>query len=446
MAEVIPSRKACAVNPLKSSAPLGAALAFLGLDGCLPLFHGSQGCTAFALVLMVRHFREAIPLQTSAMNEVTTILGGADNVEQALINIAGRTKPKVIGLCTTALTETRGEDFVGDLRLTVGKRPELADIGVVLASTPDFDGSIETGWSKAVTAMVDQLVPHSDREVVAPRQVNILAGSHLTPGDCEELREIAEAFGLDPILLPDLAGSLDGHVPDAYVPTTYGGTTLDDIRRMGRSALTLAVGEQMRPAAEALEARTGVPFLILDRLAGIGPVDTLMATLADLSGRPVPPKYRRQRSQLLDAMLDGHFYFGGRRIALAGEPDMLWSLSSLFAGLGAEIAVAVAADARSPSLARIPAARVLVGDLGDLEDEAAGCDLLVTTAHGRQASERLGIPLFRVGFPVFDRLGGPQRVSIGYRGTRDLIFAVANTLIEAGHGHEVPHDTQAAAG
>jgi nitrogenase molybdenum-iron protein NifN len=145
-------------------------------------------------------------------------------------------------------------------------------------------------------------------------------------------------------------------------------------------------------------------------------------------------------------MLDGHFYFGGRRIALAGEPDMLWSLSALFAGLGAEIAVAVAADARSPSLARIPAARVLVGDLGDLEDEAAGCDLLVTTAHGRQASERLGIPLFRVGFPVFDRLGGPQRVSIGYRGTRDLIFAVANTLIEAGHGHEVPHDTQAAAG
>ena len=54
--------KAASTNPLKMSQPLGAALAYLGVDRCLPLFHGSQGCTAFGLVLLVRHFREAIPL------------------------------------------------------------------------------------------------------------------------------------------------------------------------------------------------------------------------------------------------------------------------------------------------------------------------------------------------------------------------------------------------
>ena len=80
MAIVTHSKKACSVNPLKMSAPIGAALAFLGLDKCMPLMHGSQGCTAFGLVLFVRHFRETIPLQTTAMNEVTTILGGLDNL------------------------------------------------------------------------------------------------------------------------------------------------------------------------------------------------------------------------------------------------------------------------------------------------------------------------------------------------------------------------------
>ena len=64
---------------------------------------------------------------------------------------------------------------------------------------------------------------------------------------------------------------------------------------------------------------------------------------------------------------------------------------------------------------------------------------------GRQAAERLGIPLYRVGFPVFDRLGVANRVSVGYRGTRDLIFRIGNILIEAetGHGHgsrERAHD------
>ena len=57
MARVTLSKKACTVNPLKMSQPLGGALAFMGVDGCMPLLHGSQGCTSFGLVLFVRHFR-----------------------------------------------------------------------------------------------------------------------------------------------------------------------------------------------------------------------------------------------------------------------------------------------------------------------------------------------------------------------------------------------------
>jgi nitrogenase molybdenum-iron protein NifN len=72
---------------------------------------------------------------------------------------------------------------------------------------------------------------------------------------------------------------------------------------------------------------------------------------------------------------------------------------------------------------------VVLGDLEDLEIRAAGADLIVTHSHGRQAAERLGIPLFRIGLPVFDRLGAGQRVSVGYRGTRDLIFEVGNLFL-----------------
>ena len=42
MAEIVHARKALATNPLKSSAPLGAALAYLGIDGAVPLLHGSR--------------------------------------------------------------------------------------------------------------------------------------------------------------------------------------------------------------------------------------------------------------------------------------------------------------------------------------------------------------------------------------------------------------------
>ena len=136
-------------------------------------------------------------------------------------------------------------------------------------------------------------------------------------------------------------------------------------------------------------------------------------------------------------MLDGHFHFGGRKMAIAAEPDLLYQMASFFAEMGAETIVAIASTPDSAILESVPA-EVIVGDLGDLERRATGADLLVSHAQGRQASERLDIPLFRVGFPIFDRLGAQHRRSALYEGTRDLIFEVANTLIAADHHCPTP--------
>ncbi len=428
MSKIVPHSKAASVNPLKSSQPLGAAFAFLGIEGSVPLFHGSQGCTSFALVLFVRHFKETIPLQTTAMDEVTTILGGAENLEEAILNLKTRTGARFIGVATTALVETRGEDFAGELANIKRRRAaELAGTDIVLVNTPDFDGAIEEGWSKAVTAIIDGLVETSAAPKLAHR-VNILAGSHLTVADIELLRDTMEAFGLEPVIVPDISGALDGTVPERWIPTTYGGAPLASIREMGQSAFTIAIGEHMRKPARLLQERADVAFMVFDTLSALKPVDRFIALLSELSGRPVPAGIRRRRNQLTDAMLDGHFHFGGKRIAIGAEPDLLYALSAFFAGLGAEIVTAVTTTGHSPVLEKVPTATVKVGDLQDLEDRAAaaGVDLLVTHSHGRQAADRLGVPLMRVGFPIFDRLGSQHRRTILYEGTRDLIFEVAN--------------------
>lgn len=427
MAVVIESKKACAVNPLKMSQPLGASFAFLGLDACMPLMHGSQGCTSFGLVLLVRHFKEAIPLQTTAMNEVTTILGGCENLEKALLNIRKRAAPRMIAICSTGLTETKGDDVEGYLTLIRQNRPELADTELVYVSTPDYVGAFEDGFSSAVTAIVKTLVQPAQAR--APSQINLLAGCHLSPADLEELREIVESFGLTPIVLPDVSRSLDGHIPPDWRGTTLGGTTLEEIRGMGASVATLAVGEQMREAAEALERIAGVPFTLFERLTGLECNDRFLTALSRISGRPVPAKYRRQRSQLLDAMLDGHFYTGGRKVAIGAEPDLLLAVGSLLVEMGATLECAVTTT-HSAALEKLPAEKVLIGDLEDLENGAGGCDVLVTHSHGRQAAERLKKPLFRVGFPVFDRVGNSHRLLVGYRGTRTLVCEVANLMLE----------------
>ncbi|MEM5403323.1 nitrogenase iron-molybdenum cofactor biosynthesis protein NifN [Paraburkholderia unamae] len=426
MAIVVESEKACTVNPLRMSQPLGATYAAMGLDACMPVMHGSQGCTSFALVLLVRHFKEAIPLQTTAMSEVTTILGGYENVETALLNIRKRAAPKIIVLCTTGLTETNGEDVEGHLAMVRKRKRELDDTELILVSTPDYIGAFEDGYRRAVTAIVETLVKPLP---TIPQQINLVPGSHLSPGDIDELREIICAFGLEPIVLPDVSGSLDGHLDSAWRGTTLGGTTIDQIRAAGASSFTIGVGEQTRDAAETLEAIAGVPFEILERLTGLEPNDRFLQRLAQLSGRAVPARYRRQRSQLLDAMLDSHFYTGGLKVAIGAEPDMLLSIGSLLREMGAELSVCISTTA-SGSHALLPASEVILGDLEDMERGASNCDLLITHSHGRQMAGRLGKPLMRAGFPVFDRVGNAHRCQIGYRGTMNLIFEIANLMFE----------------
>lgn len=428
-----PKRKPAVINPLKMSQPLGASLAFLGIDKALPCMHGSQGCTAFALVLLVRHFREPIPLQTTAMNEISTIVGGTDNIEAAIENIRSRTGADLIGLCTTGLTETRDEDLPGTAKLLRQKRPDLFETcEVVFASTPDFTGGFEDGFGNAIQAVIEQVVvAEADKD---PRRINILAGAHLTPGDVEDLRDLVESFGLTATILPDLGDSMIGRQPDKFTNHSLGGTRVADIRAMGGAALTLCIGSHMAGAGAALAERTGVPTRYLDHVTGLVPTDELVGILMEVSGVATPPRrVVRDREALVDAMLDSHFFTGRKTVALGLEPDLARAVAGLLTGMGCTIRAVVPQAA--PALAGLDGVEVTIGDHDDLERISAEADLLIANAHARQGLARTGVPFVPLGLPLFDRLGAAFRPTAGYRGTRELVFDIANTLMHAEHAH-----------
>jgi len=112
---------------------------------------------------------------------------------------------------------------------------------------------------------------------------------------------------------------------------------------------------------------------------------------------------------------------------------LLVALSAWLLEMGCEITTAITTTA-SAAFENLPIEQVTIGDLEDLERGAADCDLLITHSHGRQAAERLHIPFHRAGLPLFDRLGAGHQLSVGYRGTRGLIFEIGNLFL--GDHHE----------
>lgn len=433
MTEILRSSKALTVSPLKASQPLGASIAMLGMDRCVPLFHGAQGCTAFAKVFLVRHYREPIPLQTTAMDQISAVMGADDSLLEALVTICSRSRPDIIPIITTGLSETEGADVARVVREFRQRHPEYQAVAVVPVSTADYVGCAETGFAVAVQAVIEHLVPASRCSGSRPRQVNLLPGMAMTAGDVEAMRDMVEAFGLEALILPDVSGSLDGHLgPERLSATTTGGLPVADLPRLGESAMTLVIGASMNSAADLLHERTGVPDLRFDSLMGMGAMDRFLLALARISGRPVPARYRREREHLQDAMLDTHFMLGFSRLAIAADGDLLHGFTELVTEMGAEV-VAALAPIRSPVLERIQTPCVRVGDLQDLEQCAreAGAQCLLCNTHGLESARRLGIPLMRIGFPQYDRVGGFQRCWTGYAGARHALFDLANLLLES---------------
>jgi nitrogenase molybdenum-iron protein NifN len=438
MAEILKRAKALAVNPLKASQPVGAALAFLGLKNAIPMLHGSQGCTAFGKVFFVRHFREPIPLQTTAMDQVSTIMSADENVIEGLRVICEKNNPEIIGLPTTGLSEMQGTDIRRLVREFRAQNPQYAATAVVPVNTPDYTGCLETGYALAVEAIIDTLVEKSAVVARRKKQVNVLCASMLTPGDTEAIREWIEAFGLRPVMLPDIGDSLDGHMVDIETtPLTLGGTPRGEIAAMGESVATLVIGRSLAKAADLLQERTGVPDFRFDHLLGLAACDAFTMALAQISGQPVPARLDRQRRQLQDAMVDTHFMTGFLRVAIAADADLLVGLGAFLAGVGAEIVAAVA-PARAEVLSDMPAASVQIGDLEDMERLAAAgrVQLVISNSHAAQSAERLGVPLLRAGFPQYDWVGGYTRTWVGYRGARQALFDVANLFL--GNHHDIP--------
>jgi len=338
----------------------------------------------------------------------------------------------LIGLTASALSEFQGTDMrqtLSDFRRRYPAHSQVAVIPVL-----DFEGidGLEGGYARAVEAIIDTLVPETRAAGSRPAQVNILASSLLTPGDIDNLKSWLSDFGLQPTVLPDLADSLDGHLRDeGYQPLTYGGVSRAAIEQMGKAVATIVLGPSLWPAADLLKTRTGVPDFRFNSLMGVAACDELTGLLARLSKRPISERLRRQRSRLLDAMVDCQFYTAGATASIAGEPDMLLAMQPFLAESGIAIDRMIAATyARSP--AESAHSNTIVGDLGDLRSSLLSrkSDLILANSHSLALSNELGVPLLRVGFPQHDFIGAHAKVWIGYDGTRQTLFDVSNLLAQ----------------
>ncbi len=418
--------KPVSVNPIKTSPALGAACALQGIKGATALFHSAPGCTFLSKVILTQHLREPVGVFGTDIKEIPTIMGGWEVLEDRVRDVCRRFKPSIIGVIGTTLSEIRGEDIC---RIISNFKSQISNPKVLYIPCPDYMGGLSEGYAGAVEAVLEELAEGGS---TLREQINILPCASMTIGDVEEVKDIVSSFGLKPIALPDLSISMDGSKA-GFSPLPLDGTDIGEIRRMGRSILTLCIGRTMGRAGEILKERFNVPLYSIPIPIGVESTDRFLKVLAEVSGRRVPDRLRRWRARLIDGMIDLHLVLSKRKVSIALEYDLAHGVSNfLIKEAGMETGVIVVPSPFKGDTSFNP----LTGDLEVIEEMAGGSDLIITNSHGREVSKRLLIPILFMGFPVWNRFGEPFKVRAGYRGSLNLLFEVGDILIKREVNHE----------
>lgn len=432
------------VNPCKMCMPLGAVTAFYGVKGCMSIIHGSQGCSTYIRRHMATHYNEPIDIASSALTEQGTVYGGEENLLKGIKNLTKLYQPKVIGICTTCLAETIGEDVPRIIQKA--KEQGIApDVTFVNVPSPGYGGSQFEGFLAATRAIVMTLAT----DTTPNQSVNIIA-SYMSPAEMRELKDILDAFALDYTLLPDISENLDRVYDPVYNRLPQDGTDLADIRRMAGARFTIEIGEfssAKNSAAQYLHEQFGIPFKKVPLPIGLRGTDALLQALSEVSGKPIPMRFQKARGRYLDAMVDAHKYTGEARVVVFGEPDLVYGLTRLCLEVGA-LPMLVATGSKNESFKGAlegeieQLAKVKMSDYHEILDDTdfdkiAGLavehsiNLMIGNSDGRRVQEKTGIELLRVGFPMHDRVGGQRQVCIGYEGSLQVMDGIANAMIHA---------------
>lgn len=433
-------------NPCKACAPLGATLVMRGIAGAIPFLHGSQGCATYMRRYLISHFREPMDIATSGFSEASTIFGGAANLRQGLGNVTSQYRPSLIGIATTCLTETIGEDVHGMLHDYRKNDASTESPLLVHVSTPSYSGTHIDGFHDAVRAVVEQLAEAgASPSAYVGSFVNIFPGM-VSSEDLRFLKEVAADFGTPITLFPDYSETLDGPSMEKYKKIPEGGTPIASLRATASATASIEFGRTLRTkssAAAFLQDRFEVPAERIGLPIGLQESDVFFASMEKLTGNVTPAKYQRERGRLVDAYVDGHKYLFGKRALVFGDEDLVVGLASFLAETGV-VPVLCASGGKSGALARSiaevtthlhDAVEVREGidfmTIGEeVELKQLKPDFLIGSSKGAKLARDLGVPLIRVGFPIHDRLGGQRILHLGYRGAQQLFDLIVNTLLE----------------
>jgi len=437
------ARQALVVNPHHTCQPLGAEMVAHGFADTMPLVHGSQGCASYYRSTFNRHFREPAPGASTAMTEDGAVFGGQNNLHEALQNIEKLYHPRMIAVFTSCMPEIIGDDMTAFIANARENGSVAKDTPIPYANTPSFNGSHIHGYDAMLKSVLETLTAGKKIEGRCTGKLNFITGFDANTGNYREYKRLFEEMGIPYTFLADISDTFDSPNDGKY-RLYAGGTPLDEAADSINGKATVTVGHfSTLKTYTWIKGEYSGEHAALPMPLGIGRTDAFLMKLSELFDKPIPESIKLERGRAVDAMTDSHQYMHNKKFAVYGDPDQLLGYVSFLLEMGA-VPYHILCSKGSKKLQRDLEA--LVGsssygaksqiwmnrDLWHLRSlvMTEPVDAIIGDTHGKFIARDAKVPLFRFGFPVFDRVNQHRIPIIGYQGAINMLTTICNRFLD----------------
>ena len=437
------ARQALVVNPAHACQPLGAEVCAHGFAETLPYVHGAQGCASYYRSTLNRHFREPAPAVSSAMTEDAAVFGGQNNLHEGLENALKLYKPKLIALFTSCMPEVIGDDLSAFIKNARGKNMVPDGFPIAYTNTPSFSGTHINGYDSMLLAILQTLTEGKAIEGRCTGKLNFIPGFDANTANYREFKRIFEAFGIPYTFLADISDTFDSPNDGTY--RIYpGGTPLGEAADSINGKATISVGPfaTTKTMTWVKENYSG-QHSSMPAPMGVAKTDAFLMKLSELFDKPIPASLKAERGRAVDAMTDAQQYMHGKKFGIYGDPDLLIGYVSFLLEMGATPYHIVCSRGSKKVEREIQAlldaspfgktAKVYMNrDLWHMRSllMTDPVDAIIGDTHGKFIARDAKIPLFRFGFPVFDRVNLHRSPIIGYQGAVRMLTDICNKFID----------------
>ncbi len=369
----------------------GAIKTISNIKHSVVLVHGPKGCVYHINYILGMRGDKPPNIYSTCMDETDVIFGAADKLKNAIAELDVELKPDLIAVLSCCASSIIGED-VESVVSEVETNAKL--IGI---DAGGFEGDYRSGYSKTLQRLVDVFAQPSVRR--APASVNLVGLLRGGP-DLAELRRVLALIGV--------------HVNTLLTAQA----TIDQIEQINSAALNVVVCEGTgKEAAELLEERFGVPYIIEELPMGYRATRRFLSRVADALDLGVDV------DAICPTSLGGAEVLA-QRIAVIGGPTRAIAVTSFLKEYHIE-PVLVVSDFDVDTAARI---NTLVSEQ---------CEVLIAPDHETVAErcKALDVDLILGGMlerPIASRLG-IAHIDIMHGSEKTVGFAGADALIKRLH-------------